>query len=206
MISIVDADLKQLKIIFSLYGTWDKTIKTKDIYEELTDRLKEELDYQREQKNMILFYEILKNEKYIKIPKPIKKLSTNKIELDKYFDKIILIKQKDKEINNLVRLKKGLFLLSDVNSSESSILDTLNPIINNNSIWKNTAIKLLVNYYTYLGEDVKSKEYDVLEVSKIIEGLIKSEKIEQGGIGIYNTFTHYDIRGVRARWSKTITK
>tara|TARA_B100000780_G_C21122007_1_gene454553 strand:+ start:2775 stop:3356 length:582 start_codon:yes stop_codon:yes gene_type:complete len=88
-----------------------------------------------------------------------KKLSTNKIELDKYFDKIILIKQKDKEINNLVRLKKGLFLLSDVNSSESSILDTLNPIINNNSIWKNTAIKLLVNYYTYLGEDVKSKEY-----------------------------------------------
>ena len=54
--------------------------------------------------------------------------------------------------------------------------------------------------------DVKSKEYDVLEVSKIIEGLIKSEKIEQGGIGIYNTFTHYDVRGVRARWSKTITK
>jgi uncharacterized protein YcbK (DUF882 family) len=54
--------------------------------------------------------------------------------------------------------------------------------------------------------DVKSKEYDVLEVSKIIEGLIKSEKIEQGGIGIYNTFTHYDIRGVRARWSKPITK
>ena len=54
--------------------------------------------------------------------------------------------------------------------------------------------------------DVKSKEYDVLEVSKTIEGLIKSEKIEQGGIGIYNTFTHYDIRGVRARWSKTITK
>ena len=54
--------------------------------------------------------------------------------------------------------------------------------------------------------DVKSKEYDVLEVSKIIEGLIKSEKIKQGGIGIYNTFTHYDIRGVRARWSKTITK
>jgi len=54
--------------------------------------------------------------------------------------------------------------------------------------------------------DVKSKEYDVLEVSKTIEGLIKSEKIKQGGIGIYNTFTHYDIRGVRARWSKTITK
>ena len=54
--------------------------------------------------------------------------------------------------------------------------------------------------------DVKSKEYDVLEMSKIIEGLIKSEKIDQGGLGLYNTFTHYDTRGTRARWSKTITK
>ena len=79
MASIVDADLKQLKVIFSLYGTWDKTIKTKDIYEELTNRLKEELDYEREQKNMILFYKMLKNEKYIKVPKPVKKLSTDKL-------------------------------------------------------------------------------------------------------------------------------
>ena len=79
MASIVEADLKQLKVIFSLYGTWDKTIKTKDIYEELTNRLKEELDYKREQKNMILFYEMLKNEKYIKVPKPVKKLSTDKL-------------------------------------------------------------------------------------------------------------------------------
>ena len=45
MISTVDADLKQLKIIFALYGTWDKTIKTDDIYNELSQRLKEELDY-----------------------------------------------------------------------------------------------------------------------------------------------------------------
>ena len=79
MISIVDADLKQLKLIFTIYGTWDKTIKTKDIYEELTNRLKEELDYNKEQKNMLLFNEILKNEKYIKVPKPIKKLSTDKL-------------------------------------------------------------------------------------------------------------------------------
>ena len=56
MSSTVAADLKQLKLIFSLYGTWDKTIKTKDIYDELSDRLKEELDYKRELKNMLLFY------------------------------------------------------------------------------------------------------------------------------------------------------
>jgi len=79
MISTVDADLKQLKIIFSLYGTWDKTIKTQDIYTELSQRLKEELDYKRELKNMLLYGNILKNEKFINIPKPIKKLSTNRL-------------------------------------------------------------------------------------------------------------------------------
>ena len=79
MISTVDADLKQLKLIFSLYGTWDKTIKTKDIYNELSERLKEELNYKRELKNMLLFNEMLKDEKYINIPKPIEKLSTNRL-------------------------------------------------------------------------------------------------------------------------------
>ena len=79
MVSTVDADLKQLKLIFSLYGTWDKTIKTKDIYNELSERLKEELDYKREFKNMLLFNEMLHDQKYINIPKPINKLSTDRL-------------------------------------------------------------------------------------------------------------------------------
>jgi predicted unusual protein kinase regulating ubiquinone biosynthesis (AarF/ABC1/UbiB family) len=79
MISTVDADLKQLKLIFSLYGTWDKTIKTKDIYNELSERLREELDYKREFKNMLLFSEILKDQKHINIPIPIRQLSTSRL-------------------------------------------------------------------------------------------------------------------------------
>lgn len=33
-----------------------------------------------------------------------------------------------------------------------------------------------------------------------IEELIESNKISEGGLGRYNTFTHYDIRGTKARW------
>jgi hypothetical protein len=33
-----------------------------------------------------------------------------------------------------------------------------------------------------------------------IEALIKDGKMKQGGIGLYNTFVHYDIRGINARW------
>ena len=38
------------------------------------------------------------------------------------------------------------------------------------------------------------------ELALIIEGLIEQGKMKQGGIGVYPNFTHYDIRGVKARW------
>ena len=48
--------------------------------------------------------------------------------------------------------------------------------------------------------DVKVKGYTPLEVYEAIEHLISIGKMKQGGLGKYNTFTHYDIRGVKARW------
>lgn len=38
------------------------------------------------------------------------------------------------------------------------------------------------------------------QVANIIKHLIDEGKMKQGGIGIYETFTHYDIRGHKARW------
>jgi len=37
-------------------------------------------------------------------------------------------------------------------------------------------------------------------VANVLEGLIRLGLIEQGGIGIYDTFVHYDQRGTKARW------
>ena len=48
--------------------------------------------------------------------------------------------------------------------------------------------------------DITVKGMTPKEVAKIIEGLIMSGKMQQGGIGIYPNFVHYDIRGVKARW------
>ena len=106
MISTVDADLKQLKLIFSLYGTWDKTIKTQDIYTEISDRLKEELDYKREKKNMLLFSKMLEKEKYIHIPKPIDNLSTDKLLTMTWLEGNSLMKWKNSkpEIKNHIAL------------------------------------------------------------------------------------------------------
>lgn len=40
------------------------------------------------------------------------------------------------------------------------------------------------------------------EVAAVIEKLISTGKMEEGGIGIYSTWIHYDHRNVKARWSK----
>ena len=57
--SAVQADLKQLKLIFSLYEKYDSAISTEAIHEELSDRLKEELDYSHEIKNLKLYRHML---------------------------------------------------------------------------------------------------------------------------------------------------
>tara|TARA_R110000803_G_scaffold123551_3_gene191461 strand:+ start:1158 stop:1484 length:327 start_codon:yes stop_codon:yes gene_type:complete len=51
--------------------------------------------------------------------------------------------------------------------------------------------------------DIKSKTITPTKMAIIVDDLMKIEKFKLGGIGIYNTFTHLDIRGYRARWSKT---
>ena len=48
--------------------------------------------------------------------------------------------------------------------------------------------------------DIIVKDMTSLEVRDIIIQLIKEGKMDPGGVGIYPTFTHYDVRGRNARW------
>ena len=48
--------------------------------------------------------------------------------------------------------------------------------------------------------DITIKGYKPTEVYKIIEGLIDDGEMLQGGLGLYDTFVHYDIRRTKARW------
>ena len=48
--------------------------------------------------------------------------------------------------------------------------------------------------------DIKVKGMDPKEVKDAIEKLILEGKMVQGGVGLYTTFVHYDVRGRKARW------
>jgi len=77
--SAVQADLKQLKLIFSLYEKYDSAISTNAIHDELSDRLKEELSYSHEIKNLKLYKYILSDLKEVTLPNPIEQLSTKRL-------------------------------------------------------------------------------------------------------------------------------
>ena len=48
--------------------------------------------------------------------------------------------------------------------------------------------------------DITIQSLKPIEVYAIIEDLIDFGVMLQGGLGLYDTFVHYDIRKTRARW------
>lgn len=77
--SAVEADLTQLRLIFSIYRRYDPSINPERIYEELAERLREELDYTREARHMALYQAMLKDEDQIYIPDVYGDLSTQRL-------------------------------------------------------------------------------------------------------------------------------
>ena len=79
MNSIVEADINQLKLIFSIYKKFDSSIDTSEIQKEIGVRIKEELNYLQEQKHIKLFQLIFEKSREIKIPKVYETISTNRL-------------------------------------------------------------------------------------------------------------------------------
>ena len=79
MNSIVDADVNQLKLIFSIYKKIDSSIDTSEIQKEISVRIKEELEYKQEQKHIHLFNLIFDEFNEVRIPKVYKEISTNRL-------------------------------------------------------------------------------------------------------------------------------
>lgn len=79
MATAVNADLNQLRIIFSLYEKYDSSIKTNDIHDELAARLNEELDYRLEARYCRLYGHMLRDEENVHVPEVIGELSTDRL-------------------------------------------------------------------------------------------------------------------------------
>lgn len=79
MPSTVEADLRQVKLAMGLYHRMDGAIRQGEILKELTDRLREELDYLREAAQMRLYRRMLANEPLVHVPEPIDGYCTRRL-------------------------------------------------------------------------------------------------------------------------------
>ena len=79
MSSAVEADLVQLKVIFKIFQKYDESIDPTSIYQEISDRLREELDYKREARHARLYQDLLKDELGVSVPAIIGDLSTDRL-------------------------------------------------------------------------------------------------------------------------------
>jgi predicted unusual protein kinase regulating ubiquinone biosynthesis (AarF/ABC1/UbiB family) len=79
MASAVEADLRQLKLVLSIYERYDRAITTGEIHAEIAERLREELDYRREAAHMRLYGLLLAEEETVRVPEPIAALSTGRL-------------------------------------------------------------------------------------------------------------------------------
>ena len=123
----------------------------------------------QKQKAVNILKKIINEENKFYSPLSLYLILENQLEEDpkkilELFDKILTINKIDKANKDLVKIKKALYLTKHGN--EQKILVELNPVINSNSIWRNEAILLLINYFNSKGEKEKSKEYNELLTSK----------------------------------------
>ncbi len=79
MPSVVEADLRQLKLAMSIYRRMDNTLDNEEAYAELAVRLREELDYLREAAHARLYGLMLKNTPGVAVPEPVAELTTKRL-------------------------------------------------------------------------------------------------------------------------------
>lgn len=79
MPSTVEADLRQLKMAMAVYRRMDNAIIQDDIYTELVERLREELDYKREAAQMQLYRNMLAGVVDVAVPEPVLDFTTTRL-------------------------------------------------------------------------------------------------------------------------------
>jgi len=97
---------------------------------------------------------------------------------------------------NILQLAKNLQVLRDAVGKSISITSGYRSPQHNKKIGGSKDSQ----HVKGMAADIKVLGMTPKEVALVIEGLIEQGKMKQGGIGIYPSWVHYDVRGTKARW------
>jgi predicted unusual protein kinase regulating ubiquinone biosynthesis (AarF/ABC1/UbiB family) len=109
MQSAVEADLRQLEVAFAIHRRFDPAIDTREIAKEIGERVREELDYEREAKHVALYAHALRGIDEVRVPSVYPELSTKRLLTLSWLEgqKILNFAQAEQEIRN--RLAVAMF-------------------------------------------------------------------------------------------------
>ncbi len=138
----VEADLKQLKLIFAIYARYDPSIDTTHVHAEIADRLREELDYHLEARHMRLYRELLAGESDVHVPEPLDELSTDRLLTMDWVDgrPMMDFREADQETRN--KLAMNMFRAWYVPFYNGGVIHA-DPHLGNYSVREDLSINLL---------------------------------------------------------------
>lgn len=109
MQSAVEADLGQLSVLLAVQRRFSPEIDTSEIAAELAERLREELDYEREAKHIALYGDALASEPLVRVPGVRPELSTGRLLTMTWLDGKPLLTFLDHSLADRNRIARALF-------------------------------------------------------------------------------------------------
>jgi predicted unusual protein kinase regulating ubiquinone biosynthesis (AarF/ABC1/UbiB family) len=109
MKSAVEADLQQLDWLFAIHRRMDPAIDTTEIAKEIGERVREELDYHREAKHVMLYRAMLADVAAIRVPRVWPELSTGRLLTLDWLDGRRLLDHKNAELAARNRIATAMF-------------------------------------------------------------------------------------------------
>ena len=110
MQSAVEADLRQLQLIFAIHRRMDPVIDTTEIAKEIGARIREELDYRREAKHVALYRTMLDGIEQIRVPRVWPELSTGRLLTLDWLEGRRLLEHKDDDLATRNRIGTAMFM------------------------------------------------------------------------------------------------
>ncbi|MGB6388486.1 MAG: AarF/ABC1/UbiB kinase family protein [Methyloceanibacter sp.] len=109
MQSAVEADLKQLSLLFSIHRRMRPAIETSEMMQEIAARLREELDYGLEARHTRLYGLIFAGDPLIRVPEVVPELSTQRLLTMTWLEGRRLLDYADRSLEERNRVARAMF-------------------------------------------------------------------------------------------------
>lgn len=109
MQSAVAADLGQLRVVFALHARMDPAVETGEILKEISERLREELDYELEARHTALYGLIFSGDPLIRVPEILPELSTKRLLAMTWLEGRRLLDYKEASLEDRNQIARAMF-------------------------------------------------------------------------------------------------